>query len=97
MLRIFRHYIPTTLLLLGLAEALILVVSIYVGAALGIALEGIALGGNGMVLLQAVVFCAAMLAGMIAMGFYQRDQRDGPVETVIRLSLSFVVGFLVMG
>jgi len=97
MLRIFRHYIPTTLLLLGLAEALILVVSIYVGAALGIALEGIALGGSGMVLTQAVVFCAAMLAGMIAMGFYQRDQRDGPVETVIRLSLSFVVGFLVMG
>ncbi len=97
MLRIFRHYIPTTLLLLGLAEALILVVSIYVGAALGIALEGISLGGNGMVLTQAVVFCAAMLAGMIAMGFYQRDQRDGPVETVIRLSLSFVVGFLVMG
>lgn len=97
MLRIFRHYIPTTLLLLGLAEALILVVSIYVGAVLGIALEGIALGGNDTVLTQAVVFCAAMLAGMIAMGFYQRDQRDGPVETVIRLSLSFVVGFLVMG
>lgn len=97
MLRIFRHYIPTTLLLLGLAEALILVVSIYVGAVLGIAFEGIALGGNGTVLMQAVVFCAAMLAGMIAMGFYQRDQRDGPIETVIRLSLSFVVGFLVMG
>lgn len=97
MLRIFRHYIPTTLLLLGLAEALILVVSIYVGAALGIALEGVTLQGEGSVLPQAMIFCGAMLAGMIAMGFYQRDQRDGPVETVIRLSLSFVVGFIVMG
>lgn len=96
MLRIFRHYIPTTLLLLGLAEALILVVSIYVGTALGIALEGLNLGGGNTVLTQAMVFCGAMLAGMIAMGFYQRDQRDGPVETVIRLSLSFLVGFLVM-
>lgn len=96
MLRIFRHYIPTTLLLLGLAEALILVVSIYVGTALGIALEGLNLGSGNTVLTQAMVFCGAMLAGMIAMGFYQRDQRDGPVETVIRLSLSFLVGFLVM-
>ena len=99
MLRIFRHYIPTTLLLLGLAEALILVVSIYVGVALGVALEGLSLGGGSglSVLSQAMVFCGAMLAGMIAMGFYQRDQRDGPLETIIRLSLSFVVGFLVMG
>ncbi len=98
MLRIFRHYIPTTLLLLGLAEALILVVSIYVGAALGVALEGLSFGGSvHSVLTQAVVFCAAMLAGMVAMGFYQRDQRDGPLETIVRLLLSFVVGFLVMG
>ncbi len=67
MLRIFRHYIPTTLLLLGLAEALILVVSIYVGVALGVALEGLSLGGAGLsVLIQAMVFCGAMLAGMIA-------------------------------
>ena len=98
MLRIFRHYIPTTLLLLGIAEALILVVSIYVGAALSVAFDGLTLSeGSGTVLTQAMVFCCAMLAGMIAMGFYQRDQRDGPVETVIRLSLSFVVGFLAMG
>jgi sugar transferase (PEP-CTERM system associated) len=102
MLRIFRHYIPTTLLLLGFAEALILVVSIYVGAALGAALGtlhmagGLPLDGRS-VLARAAVFCVAMLAGMVAMGFYQRDQRDSPLETIVRLALSFVVGFIVMG
>lgn len=102
MLRIFRHYIPTTLLLLGLAEALILIVSIYVGAALGAALGELqpgsgTLAGGMSVLGRATVFCAAMIAGMVAMGFYQRDRRDGPLETIVRLLLSFVVGFLVMG
>lgn len=97
MLRVFRHYIPVTLLLLGFAETLILIVSIYVGVVLRIALGGVALDGDAGTLAQALVFCVAMLAGMIAMGFYQRDQRDGPLETVIRLSLSFGVGFLVMG
>ena len=101
MLRIFRHYIPTTLLLLGLAEALILVVSIYVGAALAIAIGELAPAAGtldiGMsVLSRAAVFSAAMLAGMVAMGFYQRDQRDGPLATIVRLLQSFVVGFLVL-
>jgi sugar transferase (PEP-CTERM system associated) len=102
MYRIFRHYIPKTLLLLGFAEALILIVSIYVAAALGAALGELeqatsALGGGLSVLTRAAVFCAAMLAGMVAMGFYQREQRDGPRQTIVRLSLSFLVGFLVMG
>ena len=39
MLRIFRHYIPKTLVLLGLAELLILFVSIYLGATFHIGSE----------------------------------------------------------
>ena len=34
MFRLFRHYIPKTLLMLGAAEALILLVSIYIGVTL---------------------------------------------------------------
>ena len=101
MLRIFRHYIPITLLLLGVAETLILLVSIYLGAVLGMALESPTLsplhGADLPLWAKAIAFCLAMLAGMIAMGFYQREQRDGPMTTLIRLSLSFLVGFLVMG
>lgn len=102
MLRIFRHYIPKTLILLGFAEALILLVSIYLGVILGLASDQISnaaqqLSSDLPLWVKAVVFCLAILAGMVAMGFYQRDQRDGPVVTLIRLSLSFLVGFIVMG
>ncbi len=100
MLRIFRHYIPTTLMLLGAAEALILLVSIYLGAALGLALgnDGTTLAAGELPLwMRASAFCMAMLAGMVAMGFYQRDLRDGPVAVLVRLTLSFVVGFMLMG
>ncbi|MGR8950732.1 MAG: TIGR03013 family XrtA/PEP-CTERM system glycosyltransferase [Gammaproteobacteria bacterium] len=98
MLRIFRHYIPTSLVLLGVAETLILLVSIYVGVSFGLALShGAESAQSGQILPQALVFSCAMLLGMIAMGFYQREQRDGPLSTMIRLALSFCVGFAVMG
>jgi sugar transferase (PEP-CTERM system associated) len=104
MLRLFRHYIPVTLLLLGLTETLILIVSIYLGAMFGMALEAMSAAGGSSITdsslplwTKAAAFSIAMLCGMIAMGLYQRDQRDGPVATLIRLSLSFLAGFLVMG
>lgn len=101
MLRIFRHYIPTSLVLLAIAESLILLVSIYIGATFDLARGSLftaeTMGSDPSTLWwQAFVFCAAMLAGMVAMGFYQRDQRDGPVATIVRLTLSFGVGFFVM-
>jgi sugar transferase (PEP-CTERM system associated) len=101
MLRIFRHYIPKSLILLGVAESLILLVSIYIGATFDLAAgafsKTISFASDPSELWwQAMVFCVAMLAGMVAMGFYQRDQRDGPIATMIRLLLSFGVGFVVM-
>ena len=78
MLRIFRHYIPTSLVLLGLAETLILLVSIYVGVSFGFTLsDDIGATVPTHVWAQAIVFCITMLIGMAAMGFYQREQRDG--------------------
>ena len=98
MLRIFRHYIPTSLVLLGAAETLILLVSIYVGVSISLALpNGGPIGSQSQLWAQAAIFCVAMLLGMVAMGFYQRDQRDGPLSTMIRLVLSFCVGFAMMG
>lgn len=101
MLRIFRHYIPKSLVILGLAESLILLVSIYIGATFDLATGSLARSVSfestpSALWWQAFVFCFAMLAGMVAMGFYQRDQRDGPLATVIRLTLSFFVGLMVM-
>lgn len=101
MLRVFRHYIPKTLLILGAAEALIFLVSVYIGGTVHVAHFG-ALGGaasttlDGPMFPKATLFTLIMLAVMMAMGLYQRDLRYGSQSLLIRLSLSFVVGVMVM-
>ena len=101
MLRIFRHYIPVTLLLLGATETLILLVSIYLGAALALALGAEVNPDITTTELplwtKALAFYVTILTGMIATGLYQREQREQPLATLLRLCLSFVVGFFVMG
>ena len=91
MYRIFRHYIPTTLLLLGVAETLILLVSVLIGVTLsvsGLLPNGTEFPSPGLISVQAVVFWLAILLGMIAMGLYQRDLRDAPLATLTRLAVS---------
>ncbi|MGE0385613.1 MAG: TIGR03013 family XrtA/PEP-CTERM system glycosyltransferase [Gammaproteobacteria bacterium] len=101
MYRIFRHYIPKTLLILGATEALILLVSIYLGVTvrlIELQAAGIA-PGVGLLqqaLVTSVVFAAVMMSMMFAMGLYQRDLRDGPRGILFRLCLSFALGFGVM-
>lgn len=78
-----------------------MLVSIYIGAtfhlATGSFTQAISFDNDPSALWwQAFVFCLAMLVGMAAMGFYQRDQRDGPLATMIRLGLSFFVGLMMM-
>lgn len=100
MLRFFRHYIPLTLFLLGLAETLILLVSIHLGTMLSVALPIFSenSGGNGASLwVKALAYSVAMLCGLVAMGFYQREQRDAPVATLLRLAFGFGIGLVVMG
>jgi len=102
MYRIFRHYVPKSLFMLGIAEVLILLVSVYLGVTLTL-IEGHGLsgaggieGGAGVLLIKAVVFTLVMFAVMMAMGLYQRDLRDGPRETLLRLGISFGLGLLLM-
>lgn len=100
MLRFFRHYIPLTLFLLGLAETLILLVSVHLGTMLSVALPPLsdAPDSGGLPLwVKAAAYSVAMLCGLVAMGFYQREQRDAPLTTLLRLLLGFAIGLLVMG
>ncbi len=102
MYRIFRHYVPKSLFMLGIAEVLILLVSVYLGVTLtlveghGLSGAGGIEGGAGVLLIKAVVFTLVMFAVMMAMGLYQRDLRDGPRETLLRLGISFGLGLLLM-
>jgi len=102
MFRIFRHYIPKTLLMLGFAEGLILLVSIYLGVTLTLVeheAQGAAAPASimGPVLPGALVFALVMLAAMSAMGLYNRDLREGPRGIFVRLVMSFAIGLAVMG
>ncbi len=100
MFRIFRHYVPKTLVLLGIAELLILFVSIYLGASFDLSgADKLGYGASDSLPLwsQAFVFAAAIVLGMTAMGLYHRDQRTQPAAVMLRLALSFVCGFVLMG
>jgi sugar transferase (PEP-CTERM system associated) len=97
MLRIFRHYVPRSLVLLGLAEILILFVSIYLGASFQLGRSAFATADQLPLWSQAMVFVAAIVLGMTAMGLYHRDQHTRPSAVMLRLALSFVCGFVVMG
>ncbi|MGE0487374.1 MAG: TIGR03013 family XrtA/PEP-CTERM system glycosyltransferase [Gammaproteobacteria bacterium] len=100
MFRIFRHYIPKTLVLLGLAELLILFTSIYLGASFSASSRGVLDYGAATPLplwSQALVFAAAIVLGMTAMGLYHRDLGMQPADVMLRLILSFVCGFVMMG
>lgn len=98
MYRIFGHFIPKTILVLLFAEASILLVSVYLAATIDIAEHYETLTGGEFkgVLLEAAVFCAAILTGMIATGLYQRDQRDSPLEMLLRIAVSFGIGLALM-
>ncbi len=101
MFRIFRHYIPKPLLMLGIAEILILLVSVYIGVVLfylgdlGAAGEAPDPVFNGL-LPRAGIFTLVLLLVMTAMGLYQRDLRDSPRTVMSRIWLSFVLGLVLM-
>lgn len=97
MFRIFRHYVPRTLVWLGLAEVLILFVSVYLGATFQLGSSAYAATDGLPLWSQALVFVAAIVLGMTAMGLYHRDQRTQPRAVMWRLLLSFICGFIVMG
>lgn len=99
MIRIFKHYMPVSLLLLGAIETLILASSMHVGVALRFAnihpsyyVEFV-----GSIPPKALVFTIVMLAIMTAFGLYRREtDNEGAWGGFIRLTASFLVGLIVM-
>ena len=96
MIRIFRHYIPGSYLLLGLIEALVLIAAVHGGVF--IRLEGDIAGANETfsLLPSALTFALVMISAMTAMGLYERNLREGLRGMVWRIAGAFFLGFLVM-
>lgn len=98
MIRVFSHYIPGKLLFLVGLEALVLLLSVYVGASLHIlgpeaALSGLRSGTS----LQAAVFALGMLIAMTSMGLYQPDSWENAQSVLLRLVGAFLLGFAMTG
>jgi len=96
--RIFRHYIPTPLLVLGTVEWLVLTLAVYAGVTL-LLWNGIPLGASltDPLLPKALVFPLILLGTMNAAGLYQFGLRDGPQGIAVRVVMSFLTGALLMG
>jgi sugar transferase (PEP-CTERM system associated) len=98
MIRFFRHYIPTKILILVSLELLIILGSIYVGVSTRF--ENPALlhsGGMDPLLPRAVIFAIVMLVIMAALGLYDWDSHDDVRGTVLRVGASFLIGMFIMG
>ena len=98
MIRIFKHYVSASLLVLGAVETLILFLSMYVGV--GIRFWGQLRGTSSIsevlpIYPKATAFALIMLGIMIAMGLYQRDHQP-QLWHFGRLGVSFIAGLAAM-
>ncbi len=98
MIRIFKHYMPASLLVLGVVETAILFLSMYAGAAIrfwGQFPAAIHFGLVFPIYPKAIVFAAVMLGIMIGTGLYQREHQPQSWHYG-RLGVSFFAGLAAM-
>jgi sugar transferase (PEP-CTERM system associated) len=98
MIRIFKHFVSGSLLLLAVGEVLILFSSMHVGVALRFGkIHPGYIESVGLVPPKALVFTFVMLAIMTAFGLYRRETgEEGAWGYYIRLMVSFLIGLIVM-
>lgn len=98
MLRIFSHYIPTSIVLLVIIEALVLYFSVYLGVELRFIdspnkADDIALLEP--INIKALIFTGLMMLSMTSMGLHNRNVVDDFAGMMIRIFLSFALGFFI--
>jgi len=93
MIRVFRHYIPRSLLILGTVEASILFSSVYLAVSVNLA------GFNptakllvGSMWPKAALYTALMMLLMCGVGLYQRGLRDDVRGLLFRVGVAFLAG-----
>ncbi len=97
MVRIFKHYIPKTLVVVGATEALILVTSVYLGvAAYFIDFAPTQRLIVGQLWVKALFFAGLMMVLMAAMGLYQRGIKIEPLNLMLRVGVAYLLGLVVL-
>jgi len=97
MIRVFRHYVPRSLVILGAGEALILCGAVYlaVGAG-GFDYNPTARLLVGPVWTKALTYVVVMMLVMAGAGLYQRGLREDPRAAALRVGIAVTVGTLIM-
>ncbi len=94
MIRLFKHYIPWTLIVLSLIEIVIILLSVQFSAYVRFVLLGeghsVALTG------VSIIYLVVLLSCMISMGLYQRHLREGRRGMFFRICVAFLMTFGVM-
>jgi len=94
--RLFNHYIPASLVILGALESLILMASTYAGTLIVFygkdipAIEKM----TGPIFPKAVVFSALVVLSMASIGLYQRDMREGKGGIAVRFFIAFLASIM---
>ena len=95
MVRVFRHYIPSSIIWLIFVETLLLYVSVYIGVEIRFSTPGehVALVQTDL-WVKALTFTIIMGVSLTAMGLYQRNLIIDFASMMIRLFIGFGVGFV---
>lgn len=97
MIRVFRHYLPRSLVILGAGEALILFSAIYVAVTVGVLeINPTARLLVGPVWTKGLAYVLLMMLVMAIAGLYQRGLREDPRGMALRVGVALVIGTLIM-
>ncbi len=96
MVRIFRHYIPASFLMLGIMEALIVMVSVYGGMYIRFSGDLSEASQFFSLFPVAVTFAIVTIGAMTAMGLYERHLREGLWGMLLRIVAGMLLSFLAM-
>ena len=93
MIRIFRHYVPKSLVILGGAEFIILFTALYLGVTVGfLDFNPTRMLIVGSMWTKALGFAVFMMLCLAAMGLYERGLRDDLKGVVLRIFIGFALG-----
>ena len=94
MVRVFRHYIPSSIIWLVLIESGLLFLSVYIGVEIRFSdAEGHIIVSASDLWVKALSFTIIMGGSLTAMGLYQRTLINDFASMMIRLFVGFGIGF----
>ncbi len=88
-IRVFRHYIPSPFLLLGLLEAMLLVLSALLGTAVRFQYWESGFIYDSTLIASVTLYAVVLLGSTMAMGVYTTAYREGAVAMAVRTVVSY--------